>query len=74
MKKPNAKLEFTKAKLIKGFKGKYTFDTEDEAKKFYDELKNESLNNKIEWRTPSPQSYDVSKINRIHLDGYGLYE
>jgi len=39
-----------------------------------DRIKLYGLNNKIEWKNPSPQAYDGSEIDRTRLDGYGLYE
>lgn len=43
------------------------FETPKEAKKAFNHLK-KGLNNKIDWKTPSPQVYDGSTISRIDIE------
>lgn len=41
---PNPTIELIKANMTPGFNGKYRFDTEQEAKAFFDRMKSEMTN------------------------------
>jgi len=50
-----------------GAKRSLEFESPKEAKKAFEKLK-DGLNNKIEWKTPSPNAYDGSTISRFDFE------